>query len=527
MLGGLAFPEFFAYMLEEIVTSRIETDEIARPTSMPLGRVRQRHHLGLQAPAARGLLQRVARLTGLISVARAVPRAGKGVSERRRLWSAQRFVLLLVLLDLTVGLCIAFAATLTGSMDSLADVFVFASWLTVWFVCSTEVGGFSLLGGFSSRREMLETFALSIRSGATALAVCVVIAVVVGQEQGYLELIEAIVALSLFSGVARAFLTRFSSPRVLVVTLETDPLPAGYGPKLTYRHLPVAADLLGQPALLVAKIAEAAKTFDACTVEVVGDVGLSGQLWRSLSWELREQHASLRFAVAGGPLRQRRVKCAVKGPRVVLEISAPAQPLAIRLGKRSTDIAGSLCLILALSPVLIALAILVKVTSHGPALYRQERVGKNGVLFNILKFRSMADGSDAQLQSLLKKQDKGDTPLFKVDNDPRITRVGAVLRRYSLDELPQLFNVLAGSMSLVGPRPQRPAEVALYQGDASHRLGVPPGMTGLWQVSGRSRLTWEEAQQLDIDYAHNWSLWEDLHILARTARAVFGADGAR
>ena len=171
VLGGLAFPEFFAYMLEEIVTSRIETDEIARPTSMPLGRVRQRHHLGLQAPAARGLLQRVARLTGLISVARAVPRAGKGVSERRRLWSAQRFVLLLVLLDLTVGLCIAFAATLTGSMDSLADVFVFASWLTVWFVCSTEVGGFSLLGGFSSRREMLETFALSIRSGATALAV--------------------------------------------------------------------------------------------------------------------------------------------------------------------------------------------------------------------------------------------------------------------------------------------------------------------------------------------------------------------
>ena len=422
---------------------------------------------------------------------------------------------------------IAFAAMLSGAMDSLADVFVFASWLMVWFVCSTAVGAFSPLGGFSSRRDSLESFALSIRSGATALAVCVVIAVVLGQQQGYLELIEVIVALSVLSGVARVFLTRLSAPRVLVVTLETDPLPAGYGPNVTYRHLPVTADLLGQQDLLVARIAEAAKTFDACTVEIVGDVGLSGQLWRSLSWELREQHASLRFAVAGGPLRQRRVRCSVKGPRVVLEISAPAQPLAIRLGKRSTDIVGSLCLIIALSPVLIALAILVKVTSHGPALYRQERVGKNGMLFNILKFRSMTDGSDAQLQSLLKKQDKGDTPLFKVDNDPRITRVGAVLRRYSLDELPQLFNVLAGTMSLVGPRPQRPAEVALYRGDAAHRLGVPPGMTGLWQVSGRSRLTWEEAQQLDIDYAHNWSLWEDLHILARTARAVFGADGAR
>jgi lipopolysaccharide/colanic/teichoic acid biosynthesis glycosyltransferase len=509
------------------VTSRIESDEIAGLENRPLDYVRQRHHLRFDAPATKPVLQRWAGLAKGVRAAAPAEQAGKHPSGGKRLWSAQRFVLLLVLLDLTIGLCITFAATLTGSVDSLADVFVFASWLTVWFVCSTEVGGFSPLGGFSSRREMLETLALSIRSGATALAVCVVIAVVLGQEQGYLELIEVIVALSLFSGVARMFLTRLSSPRVLVVTLETDPLPPGYGPNLTYRHLPVAADLLGQPDLLVAQIAEAAKTFDACTVEIVGDVGLSGQLWRSLSWELREQHASLRFAVAGGPLRQRRVKCAVKGPRVVLEISAPAQPLAVRLGKRSTDIAGSLCLILALSPVLIALATLVKVTSHGPALYRQERVGKNGVLFNILKFRSMADGSDAQLQSLLKNQDKGDTPLFKVDNDPRITRVGAVLRRYSLDELPQLFNVLAGSMSLVGPRPQRPAEVALYRGDAAHRLGVPPGMTGLWQVSGRSRLTWEEAQQLDIDYAHNWSLWEDLHILARTARAVFGADGAR
>ncbi|WP_311380512.1 sugar transferase [Arthrobacter sp. ISL-69] len=509
------------------MTSRIESKEIAGAKNRPLDYVRQRHHLTFDATAIKPALRRGASLAGGTLAAGHVEPAGKHRSGGKRLWSAQRFVLLLVLLDLAIGLGIAFVATLTGSMDSLADVFVFASWLMVWFVCSTEAGAFSPLGGFSSRRDTLETFALSIRSGATALAVCVVIAVVVGQEQGYLELIEVIVALSLLSGVARVFLTRLSSPRVLVVTLETDPLPAGYGPNLTFRHLPVAADLLDQPDLLVARIAEAAKAFDACTVEIVGDVGLSGQLWRSLSWELREQHASLRFAVAGGPLRQRRVRCAVKGPRVVLEISAPVQPLAVRLGKRCTDIAGSLCLILALSPLLIALAILVKLTSRGPALYGQERVGKNGALFNILKFRSMADGSDAQLQSLLKQQDKADTPLFKVDNDPRITRVGAVLRRYSLDELPQLFNVLAGSMSLVGPRPQRPAEVALYRGDAAHRLGVPPGMTGLWQVSGRSRLSWDEAQQLDIDYAHNWSLWEDLHILARTARAVFGADGAR
>lgn len=508
--------------------SRIESKEIVWPKNRPLDYVSHRHPFILTAPASRPLVQRGASLAeGTPAAARHVLPAGEQPSGAKRLWSAQRLVLLLVLLDVAAGLCIALAATISGSVDSPGDFLVLASWLMVWFVCSTGVGGFSPLGGFSLRREAVETLVLSIRSGASALAVCVVLGVILGQEQSYLKLIAVIVALSLFSGTARVFLARLWSPRVLVVTLETDPIPVDYGPNHTYRHLRVPADLLDDPALLVATIAEAAKAFDACSVEIVGEVGLSGQLWRSLSWELREQHASLSFAVAGGPLRQRRVKCAVKGPRVVLEISAPAQPLAVRWGKRSTDIAGSICLILLLSPVLVAVAILVKLSSHGPALYRQERVGKNGVLFNILKFRSMADGSDAQLQSLLKKQDKGDTPLFKVDNDPRITPVGAVLRRYSLDELPQLFNVLGGSMSLVGPRPQRPAEVALYRGDAAHRLGVSPGMTGLWQVSGRSRLTWEEAQQLDVDYAHNWSLWEDLHILARTARVVFEADGAQ
>jgi lipopolysaccharide/colanic/teichoic acid biosynthesis glycosyltransferase len=512
------------------VSSRVKSETDHPPANRPVSNLLRPDHRTIDSPrtpATSEVRQRRTYLAHESLVRGPVERVGSGRSKGRRLWSAQRFVLLLVSIDLVVGLCAILVAVIARLIDAPADTLIFAAWLLAWFMCSAAMGGFSPLGGFSSRREMLTTFFLSIRSGTTALAVCVVIAVVLGQEGRYLELIVVIAALSLFSGVARMFLTWLSSPRILVVTLETDPLPEGYGPNLNVRHLPVAAGLLGKPERLVAEISKAAKSFDACTVEIVGDVGLSGELWRSLSWELRGQHASLRFAVAGGPLRQRRIHCAVRGPRVVLEISAPAQPLAIRLGKRSTDIVGSLCLILAFSPLLIALVILVKMSSHGPALYRQERVGKDGVLFNILKFRSMADGSDAQLQSLLKKQDKGDAPLFKVDNDPRITRVGAVLRRYSLDELPQLFNVLAGSMSLVGPRPQRPAEVALYRGDAAHRLGVPPGMTGLWQVSGRSRLTWEEAQRLDIDYAHNWSLWEDLHILARTARAVFGADGAR
>lgn len=448
-------------------------------------------------------------------------------SRGRRLGSAQRFVLLLFILDLSIGLGTVFVAILFWSRDSPAVGWVLAPWILTWFLCSAAAGGFSRLGGFSSCREMLSTFLLSIRSGTIALAVCVVIDVFLGHEGIFLQLIVVMASLSLLSGIARASVTRLSSPRILVVSLEDNPAPAGLVPNLYVQHFHVSADLIKKPDLLVVEISEAARRLDATTVEILGDMSLYGQLWRSLAWELREQRTSLRFAFVGGPLCQRRVHCAVRGTRVVLEISAPAPPLATRLAKRCTDVGGALCLLVAFSPLLITLAILVKLTSDGPALYRQVRVGKDGKLFNILKFRTMADGSDKQLQSLLENQKKGDKPLFKIDNDPRVTRVGAVLRRYSLDELPQLFNVLEGSMSLVGPRPHQQAEVALYRGDAAHRLGVLPGMTGLWQVSGRSRLTWEEAQQLDIDYAHNWSLWKDISILARTARAVFGADGAR
>ena len=138
----------------------------------------------------------------------------------------------------------------------------------------------------------------------------------------------------------------------------------------------------------------------------------------------------------------------------------------------------------------------------------------------MLKFRSMIQGADDQLASLLDAQGTSDTPLFKVMNDPRITSVGRFIRKYSLDEVPQLFNVLQGNMSLVGPRPQREAEVALYDNAAHRRLFMKPGMSGLWQVSGRSKLSWEDAIRLDLYYVENWSMTGDLVILWRTVRAV-------
>jgi len=158
-------------------------------------------------------------------------------------------------------------------------------------------------------------------------------------------------------------------------------------------------------------------------------------------------------------------------------------------------------------------------------LFRQQRVGKAGRLFPMLKFRSMVVDAERRRIELVANND-GAGPLFKMRSDPRVTRVGAVLRRYSLDELPQLVNVVAGAMSVVGPRPPLPAEVERYGMDARRRLLVKPGLTGLWQVSGRSDLTWEESVRLDLRYVENWSFAMDLMIVWKTASAVLRGNGA-
>ncbi len=195
--------------------------------------------------------------------------------------------------------------------------------------------------------------------------------------------------------------------------------------------------------------------------------------------------------------------------------------------KRAFDLIGSAALIIVLSPVLLVLALLVKVTSTGPVFFLQERVGLNGSTFHMIKFRSMVVDAEQRLQELSAlDRAEGNTVLFKMKNDPRVTRIGAFMRRYSLDEVPQLFNVLVGSMSLVGPRPPLAREVERYDVHVHRRFLVKPGMTGLWQVSGRSDLSWEDSVRLDLYYVENWSTIGDLAILWRTARAVANSDGA-
>jgi exopolysaccharide biosynthesis polyprenyl glycosylphosphotransferase len=200
-------------------------------------------------------------------------------------------------------------------------------------------------------------------------------------------------------------------------------------------------------------------------------------------------------------------------------------PRAGRLVKRALDVVLSLVALLVFAPVVILIAILIRLDSPGPAVFTQRRVGEAGRTFDILKFRSMKVGAEeeqAQLQDL--NQSSG--PLFKIKADPRFTRMGRFLRRSSLDELPQFINVLRGEMSVVGPRPGLPPEVAQYQPWQRQRLEVPPGITGLWQVSGRSELSFDEMCLLDVYYIENWSLGLDLTIMLRTVPGVLFAEGA-
>jgi exopolysaccharide biosynthesis polyprenyl glycosylphosphotransferase len=265
--------------------------------------------------------------------------------------------------------------------------------------------------------------------------------------------------------------------------------------------------------------------FHADTIAVTSASETAAQYLRQLSWQL--EGTGIELLVAPGLIE-------VAGPRLhirpfeglpLLSVEQPSFEGWRRVVKGGVDRAIAGFALLLLAPVMAIIAIAVRCTSPGPVLYRQERIGVNGRSFTMLKFRSMVADADRQLEQL--EQDNiSDGLLFKIRSDPRITPVGRWLRRLSLDELPQLFNILGGSMSLVGPRPPLPREVANYDSQVSRRLLVKPGLTGLWQISGRSDLPWEESVRLDLRYVENWSLALDLLILWKTGRAVLSRNGA-
>ncbi len=267
---------------------------------------------------------------------------------------------------------------------------------------------------------------------------------------------------------------------------------------------------------------------DACGADAVAlsaGVQLHPQTLRHLGWELAARNIGLIMAPALTDIAGPRIHTQQVAGLPLIHVTTPTLEGGQRVAKRLFDIGAAGLLLLMASPAMILVALLIKLDSAGPVLFRQERVGIEGNPFFMIKFRSMVADAEGRLADLARKNE-GSGPLFKIKNDPRVTRVGGFLRRLSIDELPQLLNVLQGSMSLVGPRPPLPREVEAYESDVRRRLLVKPGLTGLWQVSGRSNLSWQDSVRLDLYYVENWSLAGDLVIILRTVRAVFRSTGA-
>lgn len=263
----------------------------------------------------------------------------------------------------------------------------------------------------------------------------------------------------------------------------------------------------------------------ADTVAISSGGELDPTFLRHLGWALSAREVGMIMAPALTDISGPRIHMQPVAGLPLIHVTTPKLEGMKAIAKRVFDLVTASLLLLILAIPMAIVALLVRLDSPGPALFFQERVGKRGEPFKMIKFRSMRTDAEALLVNL-QEQSEGNGVLFKMKKDPRVTRVGSWIRRFSLDELPQLFNVLNGTMSLVGPRPPLSREVALYDNFAHRRLLVKPGITGLWQVSGRSDLSWEESIRLDLYYVENWSLAQDLLILAKTARAVVGKDGA-
>lgn len=261
-------------------------------------------------------------------------------------------------------------------------------------------------------------------------------------------------------------------------------------------------------------------------VIVAGGSYSSGADLRRLGWELQGLDLDMLVVPSLTDIAGPRVHMRHVAGLPFVQVEEPQSDRAGGWLKRAFDLVASSMVILFLSPLLIGTALIIWLQDRGPIFYRQTRVGIHGEEFKMVKFRSMVVNAEALRASLEEKNEAGEGVLFKMTNDPRVTRFGRFIRKYSIDELPQLINVFKGEMSLVGPRPMLPADVERYERDTHRRMLVRPGMTGLWQVSGRSDLSWAESVRLDLYYVDNWSMVIDLVIMVKTVKAVLVSEGA-
>ncbi|MDT5091138.1 MAG: hypothetical protein QOH60_501 [Mycobacterium sp.] len=271
---------------------------------------------------------------------------------------------------------------------------------------------------------------------------------------------------------------------------------------------------------------EAIEQSGADTVAVTGTEYFGAQGLRQLTWQLEALNVDLVVTpgvmdVAGARLTLRPI-----AGFPLVHVERPQYHGAKRFQKRLFDFCFALAALIGTSPLMLLVAIAIKLNSRGPVFYTAERIGLDGKPFTMLKFRSMVADADKQLPDLRELNDVAGGVLFKIRHDPRVTWVGRIIRRFSIDELPQFFNVLKQDMSVVGPRPPLRQEVKSYDVEVMRRLLVKPGVTGLWQISGRSDLSWEDSVRLDLSYIENWSMFGDLLIIVKTLKAVLGSEGA-
>ena len=276
-----------------------------------------------------------------------------------------------------------------------------------------------------------------------------------------------------------------------------------------------------EKAVVHAVASTGADTVALTATEHLGPSGI-----RDLSWDLEKLDVDLVISpgmadVAGPRLTMRPV-----AGLPLIHVEKPQYNGAQRFEKRAFDLMFSLFVVIVTLPLTVAVGVAIKLTSRGPMFYLSERIGMDGKPFQMIKFRTMVVDADRQLDSLIELNESVGGVLFKMRRDPRVTPLGQILRRYSIDELPQFINVLRRDMSVVGPRPPIGREVQSYDDDVKRRLLVRPGITGLWQVSGRSNLSWEESVRLDLFYVENWSMVSDFMICMKTVRAMVGHSGA-
>lgn len=456
-----------------------------------------------------------------------VDRLGVLPSRRGRSRSAWRSGLVVALT--AVGAAAA-ALAMLGLVTKPLDLQVALFLLVMWPVMLAAQGCFvsrPVGDNLGSRAGRV------VRAGGALGLLSWVMGLLIGSHAAPVAMIPATLAVTA-SGLATALVHPRRRTRVVLTGTSEDVAWAATElltrPDLTV----VGACVSDDPARLVAdypvlpdvsRSVEQAVRQDADVVVMLPGPDLGPAQVRRLQWEAGTHDVGVYVGTGLLDVAPFRMSLTAGGGLGLVQVRPTAHAGARRLLKDVVERLAAATGLLLLSPLLLAVAVAIRLDSPGPALFSQQRVGRDGRLFTIWKFRTMSTSAETDLAGLA-DDNEGGAVLFKIRTDPRITRLGGRLRRYSVDELPQLWNVVTGDMSLVGPRPALPQEVAQYDVDPRRRLAVKPGLTGLWQVSGRSDLDWDQTVRLDLRYVDNWSLRLDVVILVRTLRAVLGHRGA-